>query len=120
MAISASLKAFVIDHFAALGPVSVRAMFGGGGIYADGVMFGLIDDERIFLKADDALRAELAAQGAVPWIYTKTKGPQSGVPLETSYSSLPEAAWDDPDEACAWARRSIAVVQAIRAAKPGR
>lgn len=93
-------------------------MFGAAGLYAQGVMFGLIDDERIFLKVDDTLKADLAAEGSESWIYTERKGPRAGIPQETSYWSLPEAAWDDPEEACAWVRRAVAVAAAIQAAKP--
>ena len=93
-------------------------MFGGAGLYGDGVMFGLIDDEVIYLKVDESLRADLAAAGARPWIYTERKGPKAGTPQETSYWSLPESALDDPEEACAWGLRSLAVAQAIKAAKP--
>lgn len=86
-------------------------MFGGVGLYAGGAMFALIDDDRVFLKTDETLRADLAAAGSESWIYTERKGPKAGVPQQTSYWSLPDAATDDPDEACAWARRALAVAK---------
>jgi DNA transformation protein len=95
-------------------------MFGGAGLYADGVMFGLIDDDVIYLKVDEILKADLTAAGARSWIYTERKGPKAGIPQETSYCSLPESASDDPEEACAWGLRSLAVARAIKAAKPVR
>jgi DNA transformation protein len=112
--------AFAVDLFSRMGRVQARRMFGGAGLYGDGVMFGLIDDEVIFLKVDEPLKADLAATGSRPWIYTLRKGPTAGVPQETSYWSLPESALDDPDEACAWGRRSLAAAQAIKASKPVR
>jgi DNA transformation protein len=121
MAVSAATLDFATDLLSGLpGGVSTRRMFGAAGLYADGVMFGLIDDERIFLKTDATLQADLAAEGAEAWVYTERKGPKAGVPQETSYWSLPDAALDDPEEACAWARRAVAVARAIRAAKPVR
>ena len=106
--------AFVEELFAGFGPVRIRRMFGGAGIYAGDVMFGLIDDETIYLKADDALKAELADEGSVGWVYSRAPGKWE----ETSYWRLPEAALDDPDAACGWARKSLAVAQANAAAKP--
>ena len=120
MSETAAALAFAVDLFSDMGQVEARRMFGGAGLYAGGVMFGLVDDDVIFLKVDETLRADLAAAGAHPWIYTERKGPRAGIPQETSYWSLPEPALDDPQEACAWGLRSLAVAQAIKAAKPVR
>jgi DNA transformation protein and related proteins len=105
---------FVEELFAGLGPVRIRRMFGAAGIYAEDVMFGLVDDDTIYLKTDEALRAELQAEGSVGWVYSRAPGKWE----ETSYWRLPEAALDDPDEAVAWARKALAVAQAKAAQKP--
>ena len=120
MSESAADLAFAEDLFSGLGPVRARRMFGGAGLYADAVMFAFVDEGRIYLKTDPALQADLAAAGAVAWIYTERRGPKAGLSQETSYWSLPEPALDDPDEACAWARRALAVAEAKRAAAPKR
>lgn len=112
--------AFAADLFSGLGHVQPRRMFGGAGLYAGGVMFALVDDGCIYLKTDADLQADLAAAGATSWLYTERNGPKAGVPQETSYWSLPESALDDPDEACAWARRALAVAEAKKAATPKR
>jgi DNA transformation protein len=104
---------FVTELLEGLGPVRVRRMFGGAGVYADDVMFGLIDDDVLYLKTDEALRAELAANGSVSWIYRGRGGPLE----ETSYWRLPESALDDPEEAVAWARKALAVAAAKAAKK---
>jgi DNA transformation protein len=83
-------------------------------------MFALVDEGRIYLKSDAALQADLKTAGAEAWIYAEQRGPKAGVPQETSYWSLPEPALDDPDEACAWARRALAVAAARKAAAPRR
>jgi DNA transformation protein len=120
MSEAAADLAFAEDLFSGLGHVQARRMFGGAGLYAGGVMFALVDEARIYLKTDDALQADLTAAGAVAWIYTEPRGTNAGVPVETSYWSLPEAALDDPDEACAWARRALAVAEAKKATAPKR
>lgn len=106
-------NAFVEELFAGLGPVRIKRMFGGAGVYAGEVMFGLIDDDTIYLKTDPALRAELAAEGSVSWVFRGRRG----VEEETSYWRLPDPALDDPDEAAAWARKALAVASAKAATK---
>ncbi len=118
MALSDGFADFVAEVFEELGPVSVRRMFGGAGIYADDVMFGLADDDVIYLKTDDALKAELGGAGAQPFLFTPKKGPHAGQPQEMGYWSLPDAALDDRDEAAVWARKALAVARAAKAKKP--
>jgi DNA transformation protein len=107
---------FVCELLEGLGPVRIRRMFGGAGVYAGDVMLGLIDSDVLYLKTDEALRAELADEGSVSWVY---RG-RDRVEEQTSYWSLPETALDDPDEAVAWARKALAVATAKAAANPKR
>ncbi len=109
--------AVVGELFDGLAGFRIKRMFGGLGLYAGEVMFGLIDDGQIYLKTDAALEADLRAAGSQPWRYTPRSGPQAGVTLETSYLSLPDAACDDSAEAQAWAERALAVAKAARATK---
>jgi DNA transformation protein and related proteins len=120
VAVSASQVAFAQELFAGLGDLSVRRMFGGAGLYSQDVMFAGIMDEAIYLKADEALRAEMADAGSTPWVYTYPSGPKAGQSMEMGYMALPDAALDDPDEACAWARRAIDVALKAAAGKKKR
>jgi len=118
MGVSAGQIAFAEELFAGLGARS-RRMFGGAGLYAQGVMFALIDDsEAIFLKADAALAADLAAEGCAEWVYTYPSGPKAGQSATMGYWSLPDAALDDPAVACDWGRRALDVALRADAAKP--
>ncbi|MGZ3376462.1 MAG: TfoX/Sxy family protein [Phenylobacterium sp.] len=99
--------AFVEELFSGLGPVRFKRMFGVAALYADDLIFGLIDDDTIYLLADEAMRAEMEAQGSVRWVY-RFSSKASG---SMSYWRLPEAALDDPEEAAAWGRKALAVAQ---------
>ena len=101
--------ALALDLLAGLGPVTSRRMFGGAGLYLDGVMFALIADEVLHLKADADLAAALAAEGSGPFVYVG-----KGKPVTMSYWRLPEAALDDPETACAWAARALEAARAAR------
>jgi DNA transformation protein len=81
MALSANYKAFLEDLFSEFGPVEVRSMFGGAGIFADGVMLGLAADGALYLKADEIFAGEFAAEGKGPFTY-QAKGRK---PVSMSY-----------------------------------
>ncbi len=109
---------FVRELFAGLGPIQIKRMFGGAGGYRDGVMFLLIAADVIYLKTDEALRAELGREASGPFLWQPQKGPRAGETVEMSYWRLPEAAMDDPDEAAIWGRKAFAVAKAKAAARP--
>ena len=92
------------DLFAGLGALSVRRMFGGAGIYADGAIFAIVFDGEIYLKADAASEPLFRAAGSRPFEY---RAAGRDAPTRLPYWTLPEAAVDDPETAVAWARRAL-------------
>ena len=64
MAVSASYKAFVLEQLAGAGTLTARAMFGGVGLYCQGLFFALIDDDTLYLKVDDATRPDFERLGS--------------------------------------------------------
>ncbi|MEM9852000.1 MAG: TfoX/Sxy family protein [Pseudomonadota bacterium] len=106
MAVSAEEIAFLTDHFSDLGAITTRRMMGGLCVYADGVIFAIVGpDGRHYFKARDDLAEALAAEGASQWRYANEKTGRRAV---MPYWTFPEAALDDPNEACTWARKSLA------------
>ncbi len=81
--------------------------------YADGVMFGLIADYTLYLKADEKTRRDFEAEGLGPFVYEG-----GGRTIAMSYWRIPERLLDDPDEMAAWARTALGVAQRAAAAKP--
>lgn len=115
---SDSFHDFVRELFAGVGAVQIRRMFGGAGAYVDGVMFLLLADDAIYLKADEALRAELRKEGSGPFIWIPDSGPRAGERVEMGYWRLPDASLDDPDLAARWGRKALAVAKAKAKSKP--
>ena len=103
----------ISELFAQFRPVSVRRLFGGAGLYADGVMFAILSKNAIYLKADDATRAAFKQEGCAPFSY-QAKGGQRAI---MSYWRMPERLYDDPDELATWAERALAVAQRAAAGK---
>ena len=106
MAVTEEEIAFVRDLFSALPAITTRKMFGGLSIYSEGQIFAIIGPEDvIYIKAKGPLAEALAAEGSFQFVFEgKEKTASMG------YWSLPDTAVDDPEEACAWARRALADV----------
>ena len=80
------------------GEVAVKRMFGGYGVYAEGLCFAIESDGEVFLKVDTESRASFSAAGSSPFIYVA-----KGKPMATSYWRLPANAHDEADELIRWA-----------------
>lgn len=104
------------ELFVAFGPVEVRRLFGGAGLYADGVMFGLVSGGEIYLKADADGAARFAREGCGLFEY----GTRYGRRAIKSYWRLPERLYDDAEELARWARAAVTAAQATKAKKPAR
>jgi len=90
--------------------VSSRRMFGGVGLYSDGLFFGLISDDVAYLKVDDATRPAFIAAGSQQF------DPRMGDDKQRNFGfyAAPDAVLEDPDELAIWVRRSIAVAARLR------
>ena len=101
------------DALSRLGTVYGRRMFGGVGVYFDGIFFAIIDDGVIYFRTSETTRANFKAEGSRAFTYaTKNGQAQLG-----SYWRLPERLLDDPDELCGWAQSAITAARDIGAAK---
>ena len=97
------------DMFSALGPVAIKRMFGGKGIYYRGLILAIEIRDTVLLKADAVSAPEFAAAGATQWTYEGKKG----IPVRMPYWSIPDDAFDDPDVMARWVR--LASEAALRA-----
>ena len=95
---------YLVELFEQFGAVSVRKMFGGYGIYRDGIMFGLVADDNVYLKADAASAEHFKSRGLAPFEYEK-----NGKTVKLSYFLAPDEIMDDPTEAAIWAQRAFDV-----------
>lgn len=95
----------IVELFSVFGPVEVRRMFGGAGIYADDTMFGLIADGTIYLKTGDGNAAMFEREQLAPFTFSKRTGER----VVTSYRRMPDRLYDDPEELAVWARAALAV-----------
>ena len=94
------------DLFAAFGPVTLRRLFGGEGIYADNRIVGLVSADRIFLKTDEASRAAYRAESCKPFYFRK-----DGKRIASSYFAIPERLYDEPEELALWVQKAQVVAR---------
>ena len=95
------------DLFSEFGAVNVRRMFGGAGIYAGELMFGLVVDDLVYLKADQATVAAFERENCAPFQYDTKNGKRAVM----SYWRLPDRLYDEPIELAQWARIALGVAR---------
>jgi DNA transformation protein len=98
---------FLIDLFSVFDPVTIRRMFSGFGISADGTNFALALRGGLYLRADERSVARFEAEGSKPFQY-QTRAKTVTI---NSYWQLPERLYDDPEELAGWARAALAAAQ---------
>ncbi len=104
------------DVFRGFGPVQIRRMFGGQGIYQGGLMFALEAYGELYLKADDESVGFLKERGSRPFTFET----RDGRTTLTSYWLMPESALDDPDEARDFAIMALAAARRAKVRKGGK
>lgn len=104
MSVSPSFKAFVLEQLSAVAPVTGKAMFGGVGIYSEGLFFALLDDDRVYFKVDDASRLRYQQVGMGPFDPFK-----NGEQVMNGYFELPGEVLEDEERLPEWMQEALAV-----------
>ena len=100
-------REFLIDLFSDFGPVTIRPMFSGFGISADGVNFALALRAGLYFRADEVTIPQFEAEGSKPFQYqTRAK-----TVMVNSYWQLPARLFDDTEELSEWARAALAAAR---------
>ena len=94
----------MLEQLRYTGPVTARSMFGGAGLYCDGLFFALIDDDTLYFKVDDTNRADFEAAGMGPF---RPYGDERAM----QYYQVPVEVLEDPDRLRTWAEKALAVAR---------
>ena len=108
---------YIVELMSSIGPVYAKGMFGGHGIYLDGIMFALVANSVLYLKSDEHTENEFKEKGLEPFTYNK-----KGKEYAMSYYQAPEEALEDSEEMRLWANKAyvVALKAASRKAKRGK
>ena len=107
MSVGAAFLQYVLEQLERTGRVTSRRMFGGVGLYCDGLFFGLVDDGTLYLKVDDTTRPDYETRGMKPLRPFRDK-PE----VSLTYYTVPADVLDDAEQLVIWARRSVAIAAA--------
>ena len=111
MVASDDFAEFLREQLEPLGRVSMRRMFGKTGVFCDGVMFGMVTDNTLYVRVDDHNRAIFKeAESFPPLNYAK-----KGALIDLSFWRVPERLFDEPDEFLTWARAALAAARRVAA-----
>lgn len=113
---SADFIAWVIELAQPTARVVARAMFGGHGLYVDGLVFAIVVDDTLYLKVDDANRAEFTELGQEPFVYTTRTGARTAM----SYFRAPDEALENPGAMAHWLRSALGASLRASSARPTR
>ena len=102
----------VSELLAPAGHVVAKRMFGGHGIYLDGLFMAIIVDDEFCLKADDITCAAFDAESCAPFVYSK-----DGKDMTMNYRRAPDEAMDAPHLMLPWARRAMEAALRVRVAR---
>jgi DNA transformation protein and related proteins len=111
MVASDSFSEFLREQLAPLGLVTLRRMFGKTGVFCDGVMFGMVTDNMLYLRLDGRNRAAFEEALSSPLLSYEKKG----VPIDLAFCRAPERLFDEPDELVTWARLALAAARRVAA-----
>lgn len=105
MPVSDEYMTYVIDQLDAVGPVQARRMFGGAGLYLDGLFFALIADDVLYFKVDDTNRPDFKAAGMEPFQPFPDKS------YVMQYYQVPIEVLENRDTLRDWAKKALLVAE---------
>ncbi len=103
---------YVVDLMQSLGSVYAKSMFGGHGIFLEGLMFALVADSVLYLKVDKETEQEFEDRFLEQFTYNK-----QGKELKMSYYQAPEETLDDADEMKYWAGKAFGAALRVASKK---
>ena len=110
MALKPEFRDFLLELFEPFGPIVIKPMFGFVGLYAGEIFFGVVADERVYLKADEKTRVDFEAEGKSHL----TIHLRSGDIGATSYYEIPDRLYDDPKELALWSRKAVEIASRLK------
>ena len=114
MVASDSFAEFLREQLAPLGRVTMRRMFGKTGVFCNGLMFGMVSNDTLYLRVDDHNRAVFKeAESLPPLNYEK-----QGHTIDLAFWCAPDRLLDEPDELVTWARAALAAAGRVAAQRP--
>ena len=114
--ISAGTSEFLAELFEPLGGVFMKRMFGGLGVYRDGLMFAIVVDDILYFKVDGDTLADFEAEGAQRFSYPMRDGRTANL----NFWRAPDRLYDEPEDFLLWSRKAVEVARRAEILKAGK
>ncbi len=111
MVASDSFAEFLREQLIPMGRVTMRRMFGKTGVFCNGLMFGMVADDTLYVRVDDHDKTIFKEAESVPALNYDKKGQT----IDLSFWRVPERLLDEPDELIVWARAALAAARRVAA-----
>ena len=111
MVASDSFAEFLREQLTPLGHLTMRRMFGKTGVFCDGLMFGMITEDTLYVRVDDHNKAVFKEAEAAPPLNYENRGRV----IDLSFWRTPDRLFDEPDELVEWARLALAAAHRVAA-----
>jgi len=110
----ASYIEFLIEQLSPLGEITTRRLFGGNSLYCDGIVFAVVANDTLYLKADDGNRSEFESSGLEPL------HPFGDATKSMQYYEAPPELFEDQNALRRWGGGAVAAGRRAHAKKPKR
>lgn len=101
---------FVMDDILGhIKSVTSKPMFGGYGIYKEGIIFAIIAHGALYFKVDEINRSDFEESGSKPFVY---RG--KGRPVAMSYFELPAEIMEDKKRIREWVDKALIASKNVR------
>ncbi|MDB4949123.1 MAG: hypothetical protein JWM27_1772 [Gemmatimonadetes bacterium] len=111
MPVSAAYREYVLEQLGRVAPVTAKSMFGGVGVYSDGLFFALVAGDAVYFKVDDGNRPAFEAAGSGPFLPYG----DPGKPMQ--YYGVAEELLEDPDALRPWMHGALDAARRARTKK---
>ena len=113
MGFTKEYRASVEEKLTAVTMIQTKAMFGGVGIYTEGLIFALIGEDKLYFKVDDSNRTDFEEKGMGPFYPFDS-------PTPMGYWELPGGVLENPNDLKVWIDKAVAVAKAASLKKKPR
>jgi DNA transformation protein and related proteins len=108
MPVTPEYRAFVLEQLGRVLPVTHRSMFGGVGVYGEGLFFALMDDDALYFKTDEETRGDYERLGMEPF---RPFGPEAAA---MAYHQVPGDLLETPELLRPWVEQALGVARRAR------
>lgn len=105
----------IIDTLSPYGNITVRKMFGGYGVYKEGNIIGIIDEDQLYFKSTPETEPYYQSFGSVPFIYEGKNRP-----VKMSYWMVPNTVMKDPTHLKQWVETAYQSSLSAQKKKPAK